>query len=286
MDLSFGQIDKDKVANSENTLTTGYMQADSSRLFYETIGKGQPIVLIHDGLVHREVWDEQFRFFENNKVVRYDRRGYGRSERPHDDYSNVKDLHTLLEHLNIERAILMGVSAGGMIAIDFTLAYPDMVDALVLIGAAIGGFEISEHMRQRGQAAARPLIEDDDVEQTIENWVNDPYFVVEKNSAARQKFRNFLTSNPHNLSDPHWHSFEEHGKPAIERLSEIQVPSLIVVGEEDIPDNHAVAGVLQVGIAKSKRVVLPNAGHLAQLEQPKEFNLLVSEFLKSIYLEK
>ena len=177
----------------------------------------------------------------------------------------------------------MGVSAGGMIAIDFTLVHSDMADALVLIGTAISGFEISEHMRQRGQAAARPLIEDDNVEQTIENWVNDPYFVAAKNSAAHKKFRNFLSSSPNNLYDPHWHSFEEPGKPAIERLSEIQVPSLIIIGEEDIPDNHAMAGALQAGIANSKRVVIHDAGHLAQLEKPKEFNFLVSEFLKSFF---
>lgn len=268
-----------------NEVTEGFVDLGSSRLFYEAIGDGYPIVLIHDGLIHREVWDEQFSYFANqHEVIRYDRRGYGRSDRPLEDYSNVNDLHVLLEHLNIKRTSLMGVSAGGMVALDFTLAHPDRVDALVLIGSAISGFEISEHMRQRGQVAARPLIEDDNFERTIENWVNDPYLVAPENDAARLKMRNFLTSNPHNLSDPHWHSFEEPGEPALNRLSEIQVPTLIVVGEADIPDNHAMAGALQLGIKDSTRVVFPGAGHLALLEQPEQFNLLVSEFLNSLSL--
>ena len=176
----------------------------------------------------------------------------------------------------------MGVSASGMIAIDFTVAHPEMVDAMVLIGAYVDGFKSSEHMRQRGMAAAGPLIENDDVEQTIENWCNDPYFVSPKNTSARQKFREFLTSYPHNLYEPHGFSFDEPGPPAIGRLSEIDVPTLIMVGEEDIADNHAVSGAIQVGINGSKRVVFPDAGHLVSLEQPEIFNQIAFEFLQSV----
>jgi pimeloyl-ACP methyl ester carboxylesterase len=141
-----------------------------------------------------------------------------------------------------------------------------MVDALILIGTVVNGFEISEHMRRRGQAAARPFIEDGDVDQTIENLVNDPYLVSKFNSSASQKLREYLTTCPHNLFDLHWHSFDEPGEPAIKRLPEIRVPTLLIVGEEDIPDNHAMSGALQIGIKDSKRIVLPQAGHLANLE--------------------
>ena len=263
-------------------VVTGYIDVDNSKLYYEIIGSGYPVTLIHDGLVDCRVWDEQTSFFaEQYQVIRYDRRGYGRSERPWVDYSNVEDLHTLLHFLKIEQTSLMGVSAGGMIAVDFTLVHPEMVDALVLVGAAMSGFEVSEHMQQRVQAVIRPLIEDDDVEQTIENWVNDPYFVSPANTTVRLRFRELLTTNPHNLYDPHWHSFEEPGQPAVDRLSEIHVPTLLIVGEADISDNHAVSGALQIGIRGSKRVVLPEAGHLANLEQPQVFNQLVYEFLES-----
>jgi pimeloyl-ACP methyl ester carboxylesterase len=229
------------------------------------------------------VWDEQIPFFaEQYQVVRYDRRGYGRSEPPTADYSNVEDLYALLQFLEVEKTRLIGVSAGGMISIDFILAHPEMVDAMVLIGAHVDGFKSSEHMRQRGMAAAGPLIENDDVEQTIENWCNDPYFVASKNTSARKKFREFLTSYPHNLYAPHTFSFDEPGPPAIGRLSEIQVPTLLIIGEDDIADNHAVSGVLQVGIKDSKRVVYPNAGHLVNMEQTEIFNRSVLEFLKSV----
>jgi pimeloyl-ACP methyl ester carboxylesterase len=270
------------MSNTPDKTLQGSINLSGSKLFYEMIGDGLPMVLIHDGLVHREVWDEQFDYFSQlSKVVRYDRRGYGRSEPPKEDYSNVDDLLALLDHLQIERAILMGVSAGGMIAIDFCLAFPSMVDALVLVGSGISGFEISEQMMNQIQAAVKPLVENDDVEQTIENWANDPYLVTAENSIAHQKFRSLLISNPHNLYDPHRHSFEEISERAVRRLSEIKAPALIVVGEYDRPDNHAMAGALQVGIIDSKRVVFHDAGHLVNLEQPEEFNLLVSEFLNN-----
>ena len=262
---------------------TGHIDVDNSKLYYEISGTGYPVTLIHDGLVDCRVWDEQISFFaEQYQVIRYDRRGYGRSERPWADYSNVDDLYALLNLLKIEHTSLMGVSAGGMIAIDFALAHSDMVDALVLVGAYVNGFEGSEHSQHRMRAAVRPLVEDDDLEQTIENWTNDPYLVSPANTTARVRFREFLTTSPHNLYDPHWHSFEEAGQPAIDRLPEIHTPTLLIVGEADIPDNHAVSGALQVGIRGSKRVVLPNAGHLVNLEQPQTFNQLVSEFLGSM----
>jgi pimeloyl-ACP methyl ester carboxylesterase len=271
------------MSQRKSSQTTGYLNVGGSKLYYETIGEGYPLTLIHDGLVDGRVWDEQVSFFaEQYQVIRYDRRGYGRSERPWADYSNVADLYALLNFLEIEHTSLMGVSAGGMIAIDFALAHSARVDALALVGANVNGFEGSEHSEQRVQAAIRPLIEEDDVEQAIENWVNDPYFVSPANTTARVRFREFLTTSPHNLYDPHWHSFEEVGQPAIERLPEIHAPTLLIVGEADIPDNHAVSGALQVGIKGSKRVVLPNAGHLVNLEQPQAFNQLVSEFLGSV----
>ena len=180
------------------------------------MGTGHPLVLIHDGLVDCRVWDEQISYFaEHYQVIRYDRRGYGKSEPPATDYSNVEDLHTLLQFLKIEKASLMGVSAGGMIAIDFTLSHPEMVDALVLIGSDVSGFEGSEHASQRVMSVIKPLLENDDVEQTIENWCNDPYFISPKNTSARKKFREFLTTYPHNLYAPHAYSFDEPGPPAI-----------------------------------------------------------------------
>src|SRR5579872_3466169 len=120
---------------------TGFAEVNSTKLFYEVAGEGHPLVLIHGGLVDHHLWDEQFSAFaQHYKVIRYDMRGFGDSglikvgDAP---YSMRDDLHALLQHLGIEKTYIMGLSMGGGMAIDFTLAYPEMVDALIPVAAGV-----------------------------------------------------------------------------------------------------------------------------------------------------
>src|SRR5689334_11125791 len=103
---------------------SGYVTTETGRLFYEAAGEGPNVVLIHDGLLHRETWDGQFALLAKQfHVVRYDRRGYGKSDVPTVPFSNVDDLEDLYAAvLGKQKATLIGCSAGGELAIDFTLA--------------------------------------------------------------------------------------------------------------------------------------------------------------------
>jgi len=115
---------------------SGMIEVDGGRLFYEAAGKGKCIVLLHYGILHHVIWDEQFPVLaEHYRVIRYDCRGFGKSTPPQAPFSNVDDLNQLFMQLNIEKAILFGMSGGGALAIDFTLKYPERVSALVLSGA-------------------------------------------------------------------------------------------------------------------------------------------------------
>jgi len=106
-------------------ITSGYIDVPDGKLFYEEAGQGPAIVLVHDGILHRETWDDQFAdFSRDHRVVRYDRRGYGRSPRAEKKYSNIEDLKALFDQLKIDSAVVMGGSAGGGLTIDFTLKYP------------------------------------------------------------------------------------------------------------------------------------------------------------------
>jgi pimeloyl-ACP methyl ester carboxylesterase len=232
------------------------------------------MVFLHDGLVHRLGFDGPFRYFSRDfTVVCYDRPGYGDSKPPSVPYSHVETLRGLLESLGLETAILIGGSAGGGIAIDFTLAYPSKVGAMVLVGAPVSGFEFTDHMWYRGWKNRWG----DTTEEIIRFWVDDPWLVDRKNPAAQERVRALLTDCPHNLE----HSpglILEDGE-AVDRLSEIAIPTLVMVGESDIADNHAHAGVIELGIKGAKRIVVTDAGHLVYLERPEEFNRLVMEFL-------
>src|SRR5262245_29742717 len=105
-----------------------------TKLYYEVIGEGQPLVLVHSGGFDRRIWDEQCAAFADRyQVIRYNVRGAGESPPPTKPYSDREDLHSLLQWLHLEKAHLLGLSSGGRIVLDFALAHPAMVDTLILV---------------------------------------------------------------------------------------------------------------------------------------------------------
>ncbi|MSR62605.1 MAG: alpha/beta fold hydrolase [Planctomycetes bacterium] len=249
------------------------------RISYEVTGEGPGLVLIHDGLLPAESWDEVWGFFTARwRTLRYDRRGYGLSEPARGRYDDVADLAALLDHAGLARVTLVGSSAGGGLALDFALAHPQRVEALVLIGAVVSGGSYSEHFRARGLTNARPYRMEHDMAGTIERWVADPYFVAPASRAAKETLRRLLTAHPEptlgTLPPP------DEPPPALGRLGEIAAPVLLLVGEHDIPDVHAHAGMLEAGLKRAQRLVVEAAGHEVALEQPAAFERAVLEFLR------
>ncbi|MFL6237178.1 MAG: alpha/beta fold hydrolase [Thermoanaerobaculia bacterium] len=248
---------------------TGFVDAPGGgRLWYEVKGQGSPIVFLHDGLVSSAGWDDPFDSLSKSfRAIRYDRRGFGRSEPPKGPYSDVEDLNAVFETLKIGRATLVGCSNGSKLAVDYTLAHPDRVEALVLVDPVVSGLPYSEHFLRRGMVNYRPMFQEKSREKLIEAWVQDPYLTDSHDAEARGRLRELLTKNPGPLSA----TFPESrppDRPATGRLAEIHVPTLILVGESDIPDVHAHAGVLEAGIHGARRMIVPEAGHLIQIEKP------------------
>lgn len=248
----------------------------------EIAGAGPPVVLSHDGLLHSESWDAQFDVLAAHyRVARWDRRGYGRSPRPTAPYSSVDDLAAVVRAVSDSPATLVGCSFGGLFSLQCALDHPGSVSALVLVGPSIGGMPFSEHFRTRG-GRGLPAPDAPDAEQ-IAFWTeSDPWFVAPENAAARERMRALLTANPRNLRPPlALERFPE--RPALPRLGEIAVPTLIVVGEKDIADVHAHSGAAEAGIPDATRVVLPGSGHLPHLEVPESFNRVVLDFLSTVH---
>jgi 3-oxoadipate enol-lactonase len=270
--------DKEKLPAVES----GYVQVDGGKIFYEAAGQGPVIMMIHDGLLHRETWNAQFGLFAtHHRVIRWDRRGYGRSSTPTTPFSQLDDLYAVMKALKVERATLLGCSAGGLLAIHFALDHPQMVTALVLVGPIVTGLGFSDHFTTRGNRG-RPG-DDATVEQRIEYWASkDPWIMAPESTAARQKLKTLLTANRQNLEGTGQQLARWPDQPALARLSQIKVPTLLVVGESDIPDVHAHVGAIQAGIAGSKRVVLNHSGHLPHVEVPDAFNEVVLGFLNNI----
>lgn len=260
----------------------GFLDLDGDRVFHEVTGRGEALVLLHDGLTHGGIWDDAFRRLSGSfRVVRYDRRGHGRSDVPTAPHSPVEDLRALLDHLDVERAVLVGSSAGGRLALDFAVRFPDRASALVLVGPVVSGYGYSEHFVERGRRNMGPL-SDGDVEATLSNWVEDRYLISADGDDARKRLRGlmepyaekrFLAYDPDLARGPE--------APALPRLEALDVPALVVVGAEDVPDVHAHAGAIDSRLPASRRVVVPGAGHLVAFERPRAFLRLVLDFLRS-----
>ncbi len=258
---------------------SGYVEVDGGELFYETEGSGDNIVLLHDGMVSHEIWDYQFPLLAKYyRVTRYDRRGYGKSSDPQSPYSDIEDLNELFIKLGIEKATIFGMSSGGGCAIDFTLKYPERVNALVLVGAVVGGYGYTSHMTYRGGHLKNPALMSDPVKAAEYFVWDDPYEIYAENREAKHKVASIVEANLHRPFNRSYYTPPE--RMAARFLSEIKVPCMVMVGEHDIPDVHAHAGVISFGIPGSRREVMPNSGHLIPVEQPEEFNKSVFRFLR------
>jgi pimeloyl-ACP methyl ester carboxylesterase len=127
-----------------------------------------------------------------------------------------------------------------------------MVEQLVLVGAVVGGMPYSRHFLERGEALGKPL-EKGDVMSAIAAAAKDKYLIAPENNAAKKRMAEILSANPQDLTHP---ELELPVKPALSRLGEIHVPTLLLVGDADIPDVHAHAGAIEAGIPRARRVVV------------------------------
>jgi 3-oxoadipate enol-lactonase len=255
-----------------------YAQVNESKLYYEECGTApQAVVLIHDGVVNSAVWDDVWpEFCRHFHTIRYDRRGYGRSPAATTWYSETDDLAALLRHLKVPRAVLVGSSHGGELSINFTLAHREIVQQLVLVGAVVSGMPYSQHFLDRGKHPFE-LLAKGDLEGAIAEWSKDKYLIAADHEAARKRLFDLLSANPQDMSH---RDYPLRDKPALPRLHEIRVPTLLLTGDADVPDVHAHAGAIEAGIPGARRVVIADVGHIMYLEKPAEFSRLVIGFIE------
>jgi 3-oxoadipate enol-lactonase len=261
---------------------SGFAEADGGRLYFEVAGSGSPVVLIHSGITDSRGWDPQVAAFAAGyRVLRYDLRGLGRSDLGHGSYSNVDDLVMLLDAVGFERAALVGVSMGGALALDVALQHPDRVSALVLVGAGISGWEPPDSFKaQMDEVDAlfeRGLI-DQVVERELEIWLyGKGRTAADVDPAVRQAVGEMDRNN--GLRFPSDAKPEPIEPPAIGRLAEVQVPTLVIVGDLDVDHVQEGARVLTNGIKGARMAVMDGVAHVPNMERPEAFNRLVLDFL-------
>lgn len=243
----------------------GFIAVEGGSLAYETCGTGpRTIVLLHDGILHSAAWDDVWPgLCQRFRVVRYDRRGYGASPPAITPYAPAKDLEQLLKALGVERATLVGASAGGGLAVDFTLLHPEAVEGLVLVGPWVAGFKPSLGFTLRNLKLLA-LFKAGNIEQAAK----DPYILTKGAEAERARVVAWMRAHPGNVTAGANERFQVLARP---RLGEIRTPTLILVGEGDIADVHGQAAEIATLIPGAVLEVVPAAGHFLYLEKSQLF---------------
>jgi pimeloyl-ACP methyl ester carboxylesterase len=254
-------------------------------LAHEVAGSGPALLLVHAGIADRRMWDDQVGPFAGAgwTVIRADLPGFHETPLPEAPVALWATLRDLLDHLGVERAVVAGASLGGRAAVDLALAAPERVPALVLVGSGLAGHRFAEpalfELWDRSESALERGDHEEAAGAEIDTWVvgmgRGPEAV---DPEVRRRVREMLlAAYAHGEAD-----LEEPDPPAATRLGEVTVPTLVVVGEHDRPDIHAMAAALTRGIAGAEQVVLPGTGHLPNMERPVAFNRVVLEFLRRV----
>jgi pimeloyl-ACP methyl ester carboxylesterase len=266
------------------TVTSGFAEVNGARLYYEVAGAGPALVLLHGYLLDSGQWDDQLTAMGRHcQVVRYDARGFGRSTQPPEPFAPEEDLLGLLTFLGIDQAVLTGCSGGGAAVVDFALAHPQRTRALVLVGSALSGFQSQgpppppmveyQDARERGDV-------DRAVELALRFSTDGERHPEQVDQRAREHMRAMMTRQ---FSRPEVAAERRRLEPpAAGRLAEIQVPTLVVVGDQDVPAVQAIADLVSAQVRDSRKVVIAQAGHHPNMEHPEQFNELLASFLAGL----
>lgn len=253
---------------------------------WDAIGAGEPLVLVHAGVADRRMWDPQWTALSAVfRVIRYDARGFGETLPPTGPWSHHSDLGALLGELGIERAHVVGASMGAGIAVELALGRPDVVLSLILVapgGALLGQPPdvLRSLWREEGEALDRGDL-DAAVEINLRAWVDGPTRSTDAVDPAIRAFVGRMQRRAFELS-----TWDNDAAPegelepsAAERLGELRIPVLTLVGLADWPPIVDVAERIGREVPGARVVRWPGIAHLPSLERPTEFERLVREFV-------
>lgn len=241
------------------------------------------MVMIHAGICDRRMWQAQMTHFAARyRVVSYDMRGFGESAMVGGSFALHNDLRAVLDALAIERAWLLACSLGGKVALDLTLSNPQRVQGLLLSGPAISGYQYT--------GAVHPLAADIDAaddagdmqrlnELELQMWVAGEGRTLDDVDPAVVALVRDMNGIALAGDEALWDEKTELEPPALGRLAEIDVPTLILVGDLDVAASLERAELCARQIAGAQKNIIAGTAHLPNLEQPVRFNQLVDNFL-------
>jgi len=245
--------------------------------FYTEQGRGFPLLLLHGHTLDHRIWAEVApQLAANYRVIMPDMAGHGQSGPLPEGATLAGDLADLLHHLGLPRAAVCGLSLGGAAAVSFALHYPALCAALIPVDAALFGHAFPTW---EGPRPYVKIARAEGLKAGLTAWLGDPLFSSALTTRAADHLRQVTMDYPGHAWLNKTPSLHPAGAPEAERLNEITAPTLVLVGENDLPDFQQVADRLASAIAGARKVSIPGSGHLLPLEQPAAFTAALEQFL-------
>jgi 3-oxoadipate enol-lactonase len=274
------------VTNGQEGGPTGYVDVAGGRLYYEVAGEGQPVLFIHADVSDHSMWDEQVAAFAPEyRMIRYDKRGFGKTTSADGAYSPRADILALLAHLGVAKTFVVGLSNGGALALDFTLEHPEMVDGLVVVAGGVSGFqapptEDEAPVFKKYEELAERKDEAGLLDLGVHVWCDGP-FQPEGRAAAsvRERIRQTMSANTRDHHEDLQPS--ELEPPAMERLGAMTTPTLVLLGSYDFPSGNVAMELLAARVQGAQKTAFETA-HMVNMEQPEQFNARVDAFFNTV----
>ena len=265
----------------------GTIPVPGGTLWAQWAGSGSGVVLIHAGIADARMWDPQWgTLVSGHRTARYDTRGFNRTTTEAVPFSNRADVIAVMDAAGIDRAVVVGCSRGGSIALDTALEYPDRISGLVWVCGGVSGAEVDDlpeamaaFERQEALYGAKDWDAMADLD--VQIWVDG---LGQPAGRASESVRALVRQM---CLDSYTKELEEGepivlDPPAAGRLGELQVQVLAIVGLLDLPATSAMASILVDGAPNARRVDLPDVAHLPNLERPTWFTETLRSFLDEV----
>ncbi len=257
-----------------------YFEHRDARLRFRDQGDGMPVIFVHGWTLDLEVWQPQASELRRSfRVIRLDRRGFGLSSGTPSIEDDVADLRALIDHLRLAKVAVVGMSQGARVALQFALGNPPRLAALVLDGAP--------HPALPGQGDAdedlplaryRELVRTGGLEAFRAEWQVHPLMTLHtRDASARQLLERIAARYPG--SDLRAGRPQSDGRIDLSALRSLRQPTLVLNGALDTEHRREVGDLLARSLPLAERQLVPNAGHLANLDEPQVYNDLIKSFL-------
>jgi pimeloyl-ACP methyl ester carboxylesterase len=255
-------------------------------LYYEVEGEGPTLLFIHAGVADSRMWQEQMGL-GGFRSVAFDQRGFGKTTWIPGPYADHHDVLSVMDHLGIDSAVLVGCSLGAGVAMHVALETPSRVDGLVLVGAAAGGWEPrngweESEIWEQVEAAAESGDIDTVVELDAKIWLAGQGRQLEDIDPPLTHLFYEMDRIPAGTEAERSEYVEPFDPPVNNRLEEIEAPTLVVVGSHDEADLIESAWYLADRLSDRPPAIIQNAAHLPSLERPGVFNQVLREYLATV----